>query len=190
MRRRNLYAEQSSNLPMLKTMRSNSAALQTGKTQMTISTQATVERMFSRISHRRGALCQNPVTAGWFVFGEDPIGVQKEAACKALLARDWFAENGPPDAPPLPLNYCDRETMKGRSPLESMVSLYARSLATSKYDFNQHPSFYDFVCGAMALDTFWHDDELKKRFPPRPLNGLQKGFIWKAAEHNNTRRLQ
>jgi hypothetical protein len=71
---------------------------------MTISTQATVERMFSPISHRRGELCQNPVTAGWFVFGEDPIGIQKEAARKALLAREWFAQHGPPDAPLLPVS--------------------------------------------------------------------------------------
>jgi hypothetical protein len=149
-----------------------------------------VDRFFRELRNPPGTICDWPVIGGHFVKGEDDTRRMRQLACKALAARDWFAINGPPDAPPLPLSYVEREDMKGRSPLESMVSLYARSLATSNYAFDKHPSFYDFVCGAMALDMFWHDDELKKRFPPRPLNGLQKGFIWKAAEHNNTRRLQ
>jgi hypothetical protein len=59
---------------------------------MKISTQATVERVFSRIAHRRGELCRNPVTHGLFVFGEDPIGVQKEAACKVIEVAEIKAE--------------------------------------------------------------------------------------------------
>jgi hypothetical protein len=53
-----------------------------------------VERMFGEISAKRGDLCTNPVTGGEFVFGFDPIRLQKKIAYHALLAREDFALNG------------------------------------------------------------------------------------------------
>ena len=47
-----------------------------------------VERLFGEISAQRGDLCENPVTGGEFVYGFDPIGLQKKIAYHALLARE------------------------------------------------------------------------------------------------------
>jgi hypothetical protein len=57
-----------------------------------------VERLFSEISARRGDLCENPVTGGEFVYGFDPMRLQKKIAYHALLAREDFALNGPSTA--------------------------------------------------------------------------------------------
>ena len=58
-----------------------------------------VERLFSETTASHGEVYENPVTGGRFVYGIEPIEPQKEAACRALLAREWFAVNGPADAP-------------------------------------------------------------------------------------------
>jgi hypothetical protein len=96
---------------------------------------------------------------------------------KLLGARKWFAVNGPADAPPLPLSYDEREDLKcGGSGFQSMVAYYARSLLGQDYAVEAHPSFDDYACGVMALeDVPWYlkdDEELKRRYPPRPLPGL------------------
>ena len=64
-----------------------------------------VERLFGGISARRGELCENPVTGGDFVYGFDPIQLQKKMAYHALRAREDFARNGPADVPRLPLEH-------------------------------------------------------------------------------------
>ena len=64
-----------------------------------------VERLFGEISATRGDLCTNPVTGGEFVYGFDPIRLQKKMAYHALRAREDFARNGPADAPRLPLEH-------------------------------------------------------------------------------------
>ena len=117
----------------------------------------------------------NPVTGGGFVWGVDPIAPQKKAAIEALLAREWFAVNGPRDAPPLPLNIDDRDHFRGAGGLTAIVGFYARSLSRQDYDVRKHPSFDDFACGlmAIAMETgLWgleKDETLIRRFPPRSL---------------------
>ena len=76
----------------------------------------------------RGECCRNPVTDGGFVWGIDPIAPQKKAAIAALRAAEWFAVNGPPDAPPLPLNIDDRDHYRDARGLTGIVGFYARSL--------------------------------------------------------------
>ena len=49
-----------------------------------------VERLFGRVSARRGDLCTNPVTGGEFVYGFDPIQLQKKMAYHALLCARRF----------------------------------------------------------------------------------------------------
>ena len=75
-----------------------------------------VERLFGEISAKRGDLCENPVTGGEFVYGFDPIRLQKKIAYHALRAREDFALNGPADAPRLPLEHweCERVRWSGR----------------------------------------------------------------------------
>ena len=50
-----------------------------------------VDQLFSKIKAKRGEICRNPVTDGGFVWGVDPIVVQKRAAVRALRAQEWFA---------------------------------------------------------------------------------------------------
>ena len=146
-----------------------------------------VERLFSETPVRHGKTCDNPVTGGRFVYGLDPIGPQKKEACRALLAREWFAVNGPADAPSLPITYEEREYLKWRTgrPLDYVVAQFAGSLRTH-YDVTEHPSFSEFVSGLL-----WdHDNggsglplsreglaELKRGFPPQKLEGLSS-YSW------------
>ena len=130
----------------------------------------------------------NPVTLAGYVHGIDPIAPQKEDAHRALLAREWFALNGPADAQPLPLPASSdvRTTL-----LLYIVSLYARSLDGRNYDVNEHPPFNDYVSGVLWEAERVNGDigvlppyrphelpKLKKRFPPRELIGMGPGFCW------------
>jgi hypothetical protein len=143
---------------------------------------ALVDRLFDEQAGQRGEWCECPIIECRYVVGVDPIEELKEKAVRALIAREWFTQNGPPDAPPLPLNYGDREHLK-HGGFDHIVAWYARSLWTRGYDVEEHPSFYDFACGVMAsqetLNFITEDEELRKRFPPRPLPGLGSGLIWK-----------
>ena len=49
-----------------------------------------VDRVFRNPELTRGQICENPVTGGYYVGGEDPIGPQKRMVHCALLAREWF----------------------------------------------------------------------------------------------------
>jgi hypothetical protein len=147
--------------------------------------EAHVEGLFRGLGSKRGDLCRNPITGGGFVWREDPIKPQKKAARRALLAREWFAIYGPADAQPLPLWNDERRP----GLLDYIVRLYARSLAFRDYDINEHPSFADYASGVL-----WEDEnvegggslplypaelpQLKKRFPPRELAGMESGFCW------------
>ena len=147
-----------------------------------------VERLFSEISCQRGSLCMNPVTGVDFVYGVEPIKPQKEDAYRALLAQEWFALNGPADALPLPINQRDWSTLKySRGPMYFFTVQLARSMAPH-YDTVEHPAFADYVSGIL-----WEHDnnipscklpftaeqlaELRKRFPPRKIEGLHC-FCW------------
>jgi hypothetical protein len=148
--------------------------------------EALVDRLFSEIKAqaKRGELCQNPVTGGWFVWGLDPIALQKKEAVVALRAREWFAVNGPAGAPPLPLSDNEIEEYRNARGLKGVIGFYARSL--QDYDVRKHPSFNDFACGLMAIDTgLWRiekDPQLRVRFPPRPLAGMTPSAYWEPPE--------
>jgi hypothetical protein len=100
---------------------------------------------------------------------------------RALAARKWFELSSPPDAPPLPLGYNEREHLKVGG-LKHLVAWYACSLACRDYAVNKHPSFYDYACGVMASEHapyfIKEDEELQRRFPPWPLKGLGPGLVW------------
>jgi hypothetical protein len=145
-----------------------------------------VDQLYNEIGAKHGEWCLDPVIGGGFVWGIDPIAVQKKAAVTALLARDWFAVNGPPDAPPLPLSHNDVEDYRMARGLTGLVGFYARSLAKLSHDVLRHPTFDDFCCGLMAIDTgAWgieKDENLKRRYPPRPLAGMTSGAYWAPAK--------
>jgi hypothetical protein len=113
------------------------------------------------------------------IFVLEPKGLER----KAQLAREAFARSGPPDAPPLPIGYNEREHTKGLGWLGKIVGLYARSLENRKYDLQEHPSFDDYARGVMASEhngftEMKEDQQLRKRFPPCQLRGLGPGLIW------------
>jgi hypothetical protein len=157
---------------------------------MNTPTQDMVERLFSEIDTRRGGLCENPVTAGRFVFGVDPINPQKQEACRALLAREWFAQHGPPDAQPLPLSQYEIEDLKynhrGPDPaFHHIFYRYVASLRCRDWNFKDHPGFEEFARGVMAMKDvplvprFVAEDEaLCRRYPPRRLQGLTPFLMW------------
>ena len=139
-----------------------------------------VDRLFGDVKAQRGECCVLPFTGARIVWGIDPIAPEKKKAISALRARDWFAVNGPPDAPVLPLSSNDVEDYRHARGLKGVVGFYARSLARQGYDVKKHPSFDDFARGLMAINTgLWgieKDEALRKRFPPRPLEGMTSAF--------------
>jgi hypothetical protein len=153
--------------------------------------EAEVDRLFAEMNARAGECCVNPVTGVLFVWGDDPIAPQKREAMRALLARERFAVDGPADAPPLPLSHDEIEEYREARGLAGVIGFYARSLSCRDYDVGTHPSFHDYACGLIAWDTgMWEiekDEMLKKRFPPRPLNGMRSGAIWDPPGQQNPR---
>jgi hypothetical protein len=150
-----------------------------------------VDQLFSEIKAKRGEGCNNPVTGSGFLWGIDPIPTQKKEAIAALRAREWFAVNGPPDAPPLPLSDHDVDNYRNARGLAGIVGFYARSLSREGYgrrcyDVRNHPSFDEFARGLMAINTgLWgieKDAQLRMRFPPRPLAGMTPSAFWSSPE--------
>jgi hypothetical protein len=135
-----------------------------------------VARLFRAVPGSRGDICEFPIIGGHFLKGEKTLW-QRALAAKALEARDWFAVNGPHDAPPLPLSYSDREVMKIGG-LSHMMALYARSLEALEYDTDHHPSFEEYARGVIEWDPNWATEALRKRFPPRRLEGLDDWLCW------------
>jgi hypothetical protein len=121
----------------------------------------------------------NPV-AGWadFTGGYDSLELCIGPAIRAVLARRWHAVNGPqdPDLQPLPLGCIEMEDAKLQGCAGRMLAWYSRSLAHSDYDIQQHPSFYEYACGILALELGGSVllEQLEHRFPPRLLPGLDK----------------
>lgn len=143
-----------------------------------------VDRLFRELAAPRETGVRNPVTGGEFLWGVDPIAVQKREAIRELLAREHFAISGPPDAPPLPLTLGEIDDYRSAGGLASIVGFYARSLDANEHDICRHPSFEDFARGLMASNSgLWgieKDEKMRKRFPPRPLNGMGPGLYWEA----------
>src|SRR4051812_25035042 len=103
---------------------------------------ALLKRLFRQNPPRYDKVCTNPVTGGRYLGGIDPIQPQKRMARQALVAREWFALNGPGDVQPLPLSYDEREKLKGgQGLLPYLLALYARSLDSRQYNCDEHPRF-------------------------------------------------
>jgi hypothetical protein len=125
---------------------------------------------------------RNTVTGGWWMQGLDSRAEQMDAAAAALSARRWFERERPAFAPELPVNYEERENLKGTGrPLDYVTSLFASSWKSAGY--GPHPSFPEYVAGALASgmlpDWVANDPELVRRYLPTPLAGLGSGCIWR-----------
>jgi hypothetical protein len=141
-----------------------------------------IDRLFNEAADRFEEERENPVTGSRWVRGVDPIGPQKQAALRALLAREWFAITGPEGAPPLPLSYEARESLKDGG-VSHIVAWFAESLKALHYDTHVHPTFDRYARGVLASpyapNFIRNDGYLAKRFPPRPLRGLGGGLLWR-----------
>ena len=66
--------------------------------------------------------------------------------------------------------------------LDHILAWYSRSLDCRNYDALAHPAFEDYARGVMASDHapgfIKKDEELQKRFPPRPLACLNNAMVW------------
>ena len=108
-----------------------------------------VDRLFDAIVAPHGQCGNNPITGGGFVWGLDPIAEQKKDAVVAISAREWFAVNGPPDAPPLPLNIDDRDHFRASGGLTALVGFLTHDRYPGRVsDLRKHPSFDEFASGA------------------------------------------
>jgi hypothetical protein len=148
-----------------------------------------VERLFGEISAKRGELCTNPVTGGEFVYGFDSMKRQKDAAYKRLLVRDYFALHGPPAAPRMPTDDYERNRAKYAAGLLGFITAQFIWSLENQHDLTVHPSFADFASGLL----WQHENiggctelpftpqqlpEMKRRYPPRKLEGLEH-FCWR-----------
>ena len=145
-----------------------------------------VNQLFAKAQRRYGQYCTNPVTGAGYIQGEDPKP-QKKAARLILLQIEHFAINGPADAQPLrPVLWSESKELKEeRFALDYIVGRYARSL--EGHDPDEHPSFADYAGGVLweaerehigVIEEGDQFEELKKRFPPRELEGMGPGFCW------------
>ena len=86
----------------------------------------------------------------------------------------------------LPLSYNEREDLK-HGGVPHILAWFARSLEARYYDYLEHPPFDDYACGVMASEhapDFIKKEQLLKRFPPRPLDGLGPGLYWEPPEEH------
>ncbi len=142
-----------------------------------------LEGLFAQADAAAGisTMRRNPVTGSKWVHGLDSRREQMDAASAALWARRVFERERPAFAPELPVNYEERENLKGTGrAIDYLTALYACSLEKSGY--SKHPSLPEYIAGALASDMLpdWvaADQELVRRYPPTPLAGLGGGCIW------------
>jgi hypothetical protein len=118
-----------------------------------------VDQLFAALNAKHGDCCRNPVTGVGFVWGLDPITLQKTEAVRALRARAGFAANAPSDAPPLPLSHDDIEDYRNAGGLAALVGFYGRSLSSSLLKNREMEGFLfldDGCCGgAVELDVIF-----------------------------------
>ena len=150
---------------------------------------AKLSTCLAKFLRKRGDLCTNPITGEQFIYGHFSIKREKEAAYRRLLVREYFALNGPADAPLLRIDEWDRDRAKHQyGPLGFITAHFMWSME-SQDDLRVHPSFAEFAAGLLWL----HDNvggpceklpgtpeqlsQIKEQYPPRPLEGLHQ-FRW------------
>ena len=66
--------------------------------------------------------------------------------------------------------------------IDALTTSLDPKIRANDYNFDQHPAFEVFASGVMASentpDFVRHDEELRRRYPSRPLAGLNAGNCW------------
>jgi len=107
-------------------------------------------------------------------------------AC-GLVAQKCVRETGPSGVPLLPLDiHGCLELTDDENPRVVLFGYYGISLCGDWRDFPLYPSFHDHSCGIMASphapDYLKNDAALLAEFPPRLLEGLDRGLGWTPLE--------
>ena len=83
-----------------------------------------VDRLFQDAPAMRGQLCENPVTGGYYVAGEDPIAPQKRRCVAHCSPANGLHIYGPQDAQPLPISDEEIEDRKYAWDSEHLAQLH------------------------------------------------------------------
>jgi hypothetical protein len=147
---------------------------------MTALIKSHVDNLFADAERLRPRGLKNPVTGDYWLANVVPDDPEKRNACRALLAREWFALYGPPDAPQLPISDVEIEILAGCGDFAAAVAHFAASLKANDWDFTRHPGFGEFVGGLLSLPRsgFTEPHIIGRRFHPKPLAGLWPTRIW------------
>jgi hypothetical protein len=150
-----------------------------------------IDRQFAHVTAGliHGEFCENPVTGSLFVFGVDPIDVQKEQALRAQRARCLFQTTNPGDLPRPPVDAREWSSIAYDSPADWLVAQYARSCSLNDYD-PDHPDLATYAGGLRASGLVTTSprvadfiragvERLLERFPPKPLHGLDEWLVWR-----------
>jgi hypothetical protein len=102
----------------------------------------------------------------------------KRQVARALVARKLFEQHAPPE---LPLSNTDIEkAIRSKDNRIVLIGFFARSWACANW--GAHPSFIDYSSAVMtsehAPQHLRTDAALLKKFPPRPLKGLDRNLCW------------
>ena len=143
-----------------------------------------VDHLFAEAErlHPRGL--RNPVTGEYWLANVVPDGPEKRNARRALLSREFVAEFGPTDAPPLPVNDTEIELYLNRGDFAAAMAYYAASLKANDWDIQRHPRLEAFIAGLLCLTRpgFTEPHLLASRFRPKPLLGLSEERVWRPVQ--------
>ena len=154
-----------------------------------------VEELFAHATPVSRVEAEIPVIGGCF-YQSWPHTSLVQLVVDELIARERFRTDWP-DWPQLPLhkNDCARMTGSGDNH-DKLLGFFGASLRESEYDCNLHPPFDAYCSGVLCYEyaprKLRSDAELRKEFPPRPLEGLCGGWMeWRSpktiAEHRRVR---
>jgi hypothetical protein len=142
-----------------------------------------VSRRFA--TARASRALTNPITGDVWVAGIWPPEIEERHARRALLAREYFDEYGPENAPELPLNSDEMSRLAKKDDFGLAVASFARSWELNDWDIRRHPDYQVYVAGLLSLPALWlaygaFRDPIKLTvyYGAYPLAGLHANGIW------------
>ena len=136
--------------------------------------------------------CYNPIAGSYFHRPGDALNREINISVPRLLALAYFGRGGPLGVP-LPLNYREREVMKGKGiPELTLWALFSRSVEANSFNCNIHPSFHAYAKGLLLSERGHtltaNDPQLVWKYPPIKLPGLNlETTIWSSLSIKGSR---
>lgn len=139
-----------------------------------------VSRRFAAARAARAFI--NPVTGGAWIDG---IRDDERLARRAMLAREYFDEYGPDNAPELPLTSEEMSRLAKKDDFGLAVASFAWSLDRNEWDIRRHPDYQVYVAGLLSLPAlrlghgaFRDQIKLTLYYGAYPLAGLHANGVW------------